>query len=68
MSLIEKIFGRLEGAATPAGFRPKGWEIPSKMPGDSNGIMTTGNADGTHTIARLPKIDNGQVKPQERKI
>lgn len=54
MSIIETLFGNLEGAATPAGFRPEGWKIPSKKPGDSSIILTRGNADGTHTTVRLP--------------
>ena len=65
--LLDKLNQSSEGPGVQPGFRPKGWEIPPKMTGDSDVIMTTGNADGTHKIVRLPKTDNGQIKPQERK-
>lgn len=58
MSSIESFLGWLnqsfEPPTTPPGFRPKGWEIPPKKPGDSDILMTTGKADGTRTTARLP--------------
>lgn len=54
---IEKLLGiinqSLEGPRTPAGFRPKGWEIPPKRPGDSDILLTKGEADGSHVTIRV---------------
>lgn len=59
-SLIEQFLGGLnevlavDPVRTPRS-KVSGWEIPPKGPGDSDIIMTRGEADGSHTTVRLQK-------------
>lgn len=59
-SLVERFLGDLNEAlkGDPV-FTPRsqviGWKIPPKGIGDSDTIMTRGEADGSHTTVRLPK-------------
>lgn len=69
MGLLKRILNRshrrgiwkpsLDGPLTPPGQRPKGWEVPPKGSGDSDILITKGEADGSHTTIRLPELGIG---------
>lgn len=81
MSLLDKLLGRTdkpketarwqppqEGASSPPGFRPKGWEYPPKKPGDSDiGMVSdSGEPASKPVLTRVPEA-TVPSKPAENK-